>query len=489
VIIRKIVLKKDILVKILLFISVFIFLFSIFFRAPNGDEAILAEQSYWLQEIGYVKSELFTGLGYGWEFIQYHYHKLFILIGSLVIKVFGLTEFNLRISILLFSLLLIFVLYKYLNELKLEKLLIFLFFALLLSQYHFFYFSFIFIPEIPVVSFGFISFYFLDRFIKTNKYRFLIISSILAGASALLHLNGLIFIFSNTVLLLANKKLKYIFYQLSISSVVLLFYFFNITNLHDFNNFLFQFRNDPNLHNSDFSILARVFRIFTEHMRYFHSPKEIVLSLLFFSALIFNFKKLYKNHFNLLVYTISLLISLAFLAHDKTDKYSTLFIPFMLLIVILSIKEFDFNKRYSKEIALFLFSLFFIVNSIFTIGTMLNYVNLKTTNETLADLMPKKNVKVLTRENFYFYQFKNYTIVSTLSFEYLWKRIGKSNPQKNDFFGFAKTININYILIENQKINESLLNLLDFNSLKVDDVFYGYKVINKTDLYVLFERN
>ena len=89
-------------------IIILVYILSLFYRASNGDEGILAEQAYWLAKIGYVKSELFTNLGFGWEYIQYHYHKLFIWLAALITNIFGFNLYLLRLFIFVYAIIIIY---------------------------------------------------------------------------------------------------------------------------------------------------------------------------------------------------------------------------------------------------------------------------------------------------------------------------------------------------------------------------------------------
>lgn len=57
-------------------------------RYPTGDDAWFAEQSYWLQKEGIIRSEFFTGV-LGWDKHLLVSHKLFLGIGAVFIKLFG----------------------------------------------------------------------------------------------------------------------------------------------------------------------------------------------------------------------------------------------------------------------------------------------------------------------------------------------------------------------------------------------------------------
>lgn len=517
-------------VKIVTIISLILYLASLFFRFPHGDEAILAEQSYWLQKIGFVKSEMFTGFGFGWEFIQYHYHKLFILLGAVFIKIFGVSITALRINVFFSFCILYYFIFKYFR-LVLEdkgKLILYfnVFFILSIIQYHLFYFSFIFRPEIQVICCGFISFYFLIKFIKEEKRSDLLLSGLFAGLSLLFHLNGLIFVFAGLFFLIYKSKKVEVLYFLGVSILISLFYFYNIHSIQELNSFLYQFTNDPNLHKEDFSILLKLNKIIAEHKRYFHSPKEIVLSLLFLFVLITNYKNINlkgSNRKDLLIYTLFVMLFLAIFAHDKTDKYSVLFIPFWLIIIsfsifdILNLAKEKVNKK-SKIINyafILVLGLYFLTNIIVISKNILVNDNTISNNEKMgkfilnyngsilnkSDIEVKSNysekdkrITIFTRENFFFNEYKNFKIISLLSFEYFWKyskntesnktnKVVKSELQNDkkadekDLYEFCLNNNVEYIWIENIKTNSNFLEIVKFDNYKLGYIYYSYKVI------------
>jgi len=522
-------------VKIISILLLIFYLASLFFRFPHGDEAILAEQSYWLQKIGYVKSEMFTGFGFGWEIIQYHYHKLFILVGAIFIKVFGVSVTALRLNVLFAFCILYYFIFRYfkMNFDNKEKLILYfnVFFILSIIQYHLFYYSFIFRPEIQVICCGFISFYFLSKFIKEEKQSDVILSGVFAGLSLLFHLNGLVFVFAGMFFLIyKSKRIESVYFVIT-SILISLFYFFNIHSTQEFNNFLYQFTNDPNLHKEDFSVLLKLNKIITEHKRYFHSPKEIVLSLLFLFVLITNFKSItlkasYKK--DLFIYTLVVMLFLAIFAHDKTDKYSILFIPFWLMLITISIfdllnlgkdKVTNKSKLIKYTFALFLV-LYFLTNIIVINKNILVDDNTISNNKKMSDFIIKNNgndiyksvnkldsnysnkdnrITICARENFFFNEYKNFKIISLLSFEYYWKFNSKNKEltqvnnqlnnqvkaevqndkkaDKQDFYKFSQMNNVEYIWIENIKINSNFLELVKFEDYKWGNVYYNYKVI------------
>ena len=176
------------------------FLFGLYFRTIHGDEPILAEQVLSFQKLGFVKAELFDGMGKGWELRQYHFHKFFILLGVLVTKIFGFNIWVLRLVSLFSFIGLIFLFFKYLKTIKAEsKHLFVIAMIVLLANFTVFEYAFLFRPEIMIATLGFLSFLLLHQFIQSEKIWLLIGSGAVAGFCAFTHLNGLSFILTGSL--------------------------------------------------------------------------------------------------------------------------------------------------------------------------------------------------------------------------------------------------------------------------------------------------
>ena len=75
-------------------------------RYPTSDDAWFAEQSYWLLHGGKVRSEFFSGL-LDWDKNYLASYKLFILLGALLTKLFPHSVYGVKLSGLLFFVLLV----------------------------------------------------------------------------------------------------------------------------------------------------------------------------------------------------------------------------------------------------------------------------------------------------------------------------------------------------------------------------------------------
>jgi hypothetical protein len=61
-----------------------------------------------------------------------------------------------------------------------------------------------------MMTFGFASFYYLDKGLKANSTKSIIFGGVFAGLAALMHLIGLTLMVAGGLTLLFNKKLKYV---------------------------------------------------------------------------------------------------------------------------------------------------------------------------------------------------------------------------------------------------------------------------------------
>jgi hypothetical protein len=316
--------------------AAFIFwLIGLYHRHINLDDAWLAEQSYWLAKEGRVKSLLFEGLN------QYHisqlvYHKLFIWQGTLAISLLGWNLYILKsISLLYFSLFLVVYFKYYLKEPLFQKrgLLAFL---IIFSSPWVFEFSFVFRPEIMLMTLGFLSFLLLEKNINNDDTVAALGAGIMAGLAALTHLNGLIFGVGGIVTLLCFRKAKSTVLFGGLFTAIVAINLINIQSLQDLQLFLFQFRNDPALDAQDFSLLHYLLKVTNEHSRFLHSTKEISFTLLLVLCLGLGWHRL-KEHKMLCIYTLALTVSLALLAHGKTTKYMLLYFPHLLTLLLITL--------------------------------------------------------------------------------------------------------------------------------------------------------
>ncbi len=330
------------LLKPSLFIILLLFIYSIWQRVPDIDDAWIGEHAFWLSEVGYVKSELMHGITLQEERHLVH-HKFFTLNGLIAIKLFGFSLYTLKSVTLLWTALFMILFYIYLRKKKGSTTALFGILLIAVNAFIFQY-SFVYRPEIMVMTLGFGSFVFLEKYITQNRTVFVIISGFIAGIAASAHLNGLIYIGAGCLLLLWKKKVSGSIILGLVSLLGFAVYFYDFTADYNMNFWLHQIKDSPALHKSSVipESIGFFLKVLREHMRFFHSPKEIVFSALLIGSIIVNFKQL-KNETIYLHYLLLLVILLSLISVHTTSKYLLLYLPFMMLIIVKS-----FNLMYNK---------------------------------------------------------------------------------------------------------------------------------------------
>jgi len=344
------------IIKTLLGSIILLFLFSLVYRAPHVDDAWLGEYSYWFATTGTTKSELMRGITQHEEKLVVH-HKLHTLMAAPIIKKFGFSLPALKASSLVFLFLFVWVFYRYTFPKILSKNQFLLALTLLLFNAMIFDLSFVYRPDIPMMTLGFASFVFIDRFLNTGQRTpNILFAGLLAGLATTMHLNGLMYIFAGFVLLVLNRKYTYsMLFGLS-TLPTLAIYFFDMTSVSDFQLWIYQYGNSTHLGNTGHRpLMAEIFlRIADEQMRYLHSPKEISFTLLLTASLVLGFRHL-KKYKNLLRYTLLLIIALSLLSIHKASYYVIAILPFFILIITLSINHIFLEKKtfhlFSKNIS------------------------------------------------------------------------------------------------------------------------------------------
>ena len=192
----------------------FIYIYGLWDRIPDIDDAWIGEYAYWLEKDGYAHSELMRGVNLQETKFVVH-HKLFSLHGALFIKLFGFSVYTLKSVTLLYFVFFIvcFILYtrKWKRLFNKNDLLFSL--ILIFSFPYIFKFSFIYRPEIMMMTYGFVGFILLEKYLQAGERKFwpLFLSGMLFGLTIATHLNGLILVASAFILILWNKRYTAIF--------------------------------------------------------------------------------------------------------------------------------------------------------------------------------------------------------------------------------------------------------------------------------------
>lgn len=314
-----------------------IYIISLIGRPQHVDDAWMGEHAYWFAKSGYVKSELMRGITNHEEKLVV-YHKMHAVLGAAVIQIFGFSLYALKSINLLFLLLFLSIYYRYFKLNNYRNGLFFAALVLLFFHKAFFEYTFVFRPDIPAMAMGFLSYMLLYKSLKQkDKWIFVALAGLSAAIAALFHLNGLIYIFAGFVVLLMLKRYRWGLIFGTAAIVILAFYFLDMTSPGDIALWIDQYSNSSHF-GKKFDgpfVLGILNRIGQEHMRYFHSPKEIAFTALLIVSLMFAAGRL-KQHRILLIYTLLLALALSVISIHKTSYYLILLLPWFILLISLA---------------------------------------------------------------------------------------------------------------------------------------------------------
>ena len=464
---------------------------SLYQRAPDEDEAVIAGHSYFFDKLGYVKSDLYGGYLEGqnaWEIRQYAYHKFFVLTGALFMNIFGVSIYSFKLVSLIFSILFLVILYRYLKKFTRDFSIPFylLTSSILIFNYFFFDHSFKFRPEIMVMCLGFISFYFLETGLNRKTRYYFLLAGMFAGLAAFTHLNGLIYSFAGMLLLIMKRDYRNFFLFIIPAGAFSMLYLFDIHSTKEFEALVYQFKTDPNV----FDKVPFYIGLLDEHMRFFHSPAEVAFSLIFIFSLVINFKSLRENQPDLLLYLLFLVIGLAILAHGKSSKYLINYMPYMSIIITLGYREIGQQKTGIKLAGGFLMMTFILIHGFYNIQIIRQKIDISKHNMLIADYIKDKNAKISAPSVFVFNEIANYkTIRGEIAWDHHYYAFHHGETKSlESYFAFASQNGDNYIIID--KTTKSREEILDIFNLpvQVNDSLFGFKVIERSPSLIILKR-
>lgn len=480
---------------ILLIIGAIAFFITSLNRYVYIDDAFFGEQAYWLAKSGVVKIPSMIDF-LGCDVQLFSYHKLNIFVGALLIKLFGWGITPLRLTSLLFFIALIFVFYRYY---KLEK--------QTFSSSHFWIATFILIftplvylhaytfrPELWVTFFGFVSYFFLNRFFKEGHSKFVAIAGLFAGLAFLTHLNGLIFPVAGFVVLLFQRKYRPLLLFSVLTGLVCSFYLWDLVQGDNFSTWLYQLKNwpdnnSPNYFKGDFLSLVKgvLIKLSQEHQRFFWSPKVWVISIFFILSFVFNFKYLIKNHRILFIYIVTLIITQNIAGSQIAERYLLYYYPFFAIIIAIDVVRLFSEKANVRKV---LYMVLFVLQVGF-VGKMFadiverNEFTIRSYDETLAKI-PDTKSRILVPYEMFFNGLDTYNLVSYKGFEYYQVRINHKLTQQ-EFFERAAMFNIKFIVVPESVLISNDQSIPCLNNGIIEQNPY-YKEFYRDDKTLILER-
>lgn len=468
-----------------IFVTGIIFIISMVNRFIYIDDAFFGEQAFWLARDGVVKTESLIDF-LGTDKQLFSYHKLHILVGAILVKIFGWSVTPLRLASLIIYIvfIIVFVRYfkqEYLKNSSYKKQLLIALFFLIVNPLIVLY-AFTFRPEIWVMFFGFLSFKLIDRNLhKDFPAKDEVLAGVFAGLAFLTHLNGLIFLVAGAILLLNRKKWNgFVWFSIA-GGLTSLLYFVDLWQDGHFETWMFQLKNWPDNNATNYlsesvgDFIKNVFiKLSQEHQRFFWSPKVWGISSFFLLVLFAQFKFLLKNYSNLVIYTITLILTLNIAGSQIAERFLIYLFPYMALIISIGIVNLSEKKQNSTQKAIFI-TLFLL--QIGTVG--IRFENIFRRNsphvlitERIFSNIPDKESLTLVPYNMVFNALDYYPLASFKAFEY--EEVAMNQPfTQAVFFQRASELGVRTIVMPQPGLKNTDTGLSCFKEgIIIDSSFY-----------------
>ncbi len=330
-----------------------VFAFSLYHRYIQQDEPWFGEQAYWLVNEGSVKLKSMPGV-FDWTENMLIYHKLFVWSGGLLILVFGWSVYVFKTFILLLFILGAYVLFRFSKTSFESPVVWWLVLLLLFITPELIHRSFMFRPEVMIMTLGFLSFYFLHASVKSEAPLKPAIAGLFAGLAFLTHLNAMVFPVAGFLYMLYFRQWKGLVLFSIAATLTCSVYSLGLWSAEALATYRYQMQNWPT-HQSTFGEKVQggflgivgntLVRLLNEHKRYFWDLDVAGGSGLFLVALVSRFRFLLKEHKNLLIYTLILMGSIGLLTSSHGPRYLVYLMPFMVLITAVVIQSILLEKK------------------------------------------------------------------------------------------------------------------------------------------------
>lgn len=449
------------------------------------DEAIIGEHAYWFAKLGYVKSQLFVGMGQGYEYQQLFYHKLFVWVGALVTRVFGFSLINLRMVSLVSFLVFVVILFRYIKS-RISSNYKGVFFStllILLVNAFIFEFSFLYRPEVMLMTIGFSSFVLLNNYIEKDRYLMIVAAGALAGLAAVVHLNGLVFPTTGFLFLLLSKRYVSSLVFGGIGALFMCLYFMDVAHPEKFMNMVKQFSTDPTLHSYASDPFGILWRFLKEHERFFHSPKEISMTILVLFSIFLLRKDMEGPTKRILLYLVILVCAMALLTHGKTSKYGIVYLPYFGILCGMAIHRAlrYHNARYS--LILWLAGAYLVIQLFFTSQLISRKETASAQHNILMNKIPNGS-KVVGPDSFMFTALGKYNYYGFWGFIFKYEDHLKIDISPMEFNSFLVENKFEYVVLD--KNMKKICNVP--TSVLIENIkILGKQVLTDTERYVLIK--
>lgn len=466
-------------------LSATIFVASLYHREITYDDAFFAEQAYWVNKVGYVRTQLFNDV-MDWGVRQYIYLKLHVWQTALMARTFGWSAYIFKSAPLLYLLVFIYFAHfyykRYLASTDAKS--FYLFLALLLLNTYVVHFAFENRPEIMMMCVGFLSFLCMRQGIKFEKSPYIILSGILAGTTVLFHFNGLIFITAGVGLIIYMRHYRYLTLFIIAAGMIAPIYWYEMASNHAIGIAIDQIKNYPSLSHEGFSLKYLLKKILFSPQRFGQHLFDFTYTLLLVLSIFFCRRTIKENPEVklLLVYFIVAELTLAIIGPGAKAMYLVLHMPFVLFII--TVLNPKITQKPAQRTMLIAFSLYAITQ----IGHVYGLISHRNSEiiEQHAQIVDKyhirKSDKILAPAVFVFNEIDNARIGATENLSGFSPTYKVGNT-RNAIFAYAMEYEYQFLILRQYF-------LADFSDedLNLGQVHLGYQVVGKDYGYHIFRR-
>ncbi len=473
-----------------------LFVISLYNRYLGSDECWFGEQSYWLLRDGFVRIESMPGI-LGLSEHCYVYHKLFIIMGSAVIAVFGWSVTYFRITSLAFFLLFLWFFMRYMgkNISKYNKKHIVLAVFLIVVNPMMAMKSFEFRPEIMLMALGFMSFYSLDNY-RTHSEKIIwpVLGGLFAGMAFLTNMNGVAFCVAGFLFLLMAKEHKGLAVYSLMCLVVVSFFFFDLLGKDAWQTFTYQLTNgmnnriNENVVNDGYLqfIMNKTIRLAKEHERFFWSIKTMFFSALFFLAFFSSFKKLKTKYKSVLMYMILLVVSNNVFGSHVAERYVVFYFPFMSLVIAIFLVDLIKHKlMIIRVLAILIFIVQIGASFFFVSGIISKNHDFVAEHELVFKKIDSRDAKILGPWDLIYNGMETHRLYSFKTYEYI-DHINGYKMTQQQFLAKAHEHKIDFIVLPESMRYDELKSW--FADWFVEDNPYYKEFYENEDFKVLIKK-
>jgi len=472
-----------------------IWLFGLHNRFIEADECVLGEYSYHFLHEGVVRLKLIPEI-LTWENRLYSHHRFFTWYGSIVIWIFGWSITALKASILPFYALFFFILYKYLHRLELKEKTILLGALLVFTSPLILLKSFSYRPDILLMADGIAVIYFLKKYRVTKSLKYALLAGVFSGLAFLTHLNGMAFCIAGFAFLLIRKEYKGLGYYVLSGAIVGGLYFLEFLEQGVFEAFIYEITHWPTINHGEnylgdgsalSIILGRVTKLLSEHQRFFWGNDVIAYSALFFFCLIFGIKYLKKNHQDVMLFLLLLVLALNIFGSHIAERYIVYYYGSMAIIITSTLAHWMNNSQNVKLIAATLIIVLQFVFAGMKVSELYSrsYPTVESHAEILGKINNENKPEILVPYELVYNQMPNYDLYSFKTYEYLGEDMEGGMMSQEQLFAKASELGMDYIII-----NERMANFKEnwFYNWKIEPNPH-YKKFFENDRYIILKKD